>query len=78
MEFEKEMAKPIKEQLKKAFEQEEEDYDVWYACDGCFQPIKEGKFRYDCEVCPNFTLCKTCFSKNKKHLHTFKKEMTKY
>lgn len=47
--------------------------DIWWACDGCMQPIKAGKFRFDCKLCENFTFCKECFMKNESHVHPFKK-----
>lgn len=62
--------------VKKALKQEaaEGNYDVWWACDNCFKPIKPGKYRFDCKICDNFTLCKQCFSDNETHAHEFKKE----
>ena len=51
----------------------EQGYDTWYCCDGCFQPIKPGKHRFDCKTCDNFTFCKTCFKANETHAHEFKK-----
>jgi protein KRI1 len=48
-----------KREVKQAFKEleQEDDYDVWYACDGCMNAIKPGKFRFDCKVCDNFTFC---------------------
>lgn len=53
--------------------EEEQGYQTWYACDGCFKAIPSGKYRFDCEVCDNFTFCEKCFKNNTKHLHKFKK-----
>lgn len=65
-----------KTEVKQAFKQleEEGDYDIWYACDGCIKPIKPGKFRFDCKICDNFTFCQTCFRNNETHVHPFKKK----
>lgn len=65
-----------KREVKQAFKQleQEGDYDIWYACDGCIKPIKPGKFRFDCKVCDNFTFCQKCFRDNENHAHPFKKK----
>lgn len=64
-----------KREVKQAFKdlEEEGEYDVWYACDGCMLDIKPGKFRFDCKVCDNFTFCQKCFRSNETHVHPFKK-----
>ena len=48
-----------KREVKQAFKdlEQEENYDVWYSCDGCYKAVKPGKFRFDCRVCDNFTFC---------------------
>lgn len=60
-EITEEQAKHLKKkrEVKKAFKQleEEDNFDVWYSCDGCMSAIKPGKFRFDCKVCDNFTFC---------------------
>jgi len=45
---------------------------LWWLCDECEKPIKEGKNRYDCVVCDNFTLCGTC-KKEIGHNHKLRK-----
>jgi protein KRI1 len=32
----------------------------WWMCDGCGNGIMEGKWRFDCIECENFTLCDVC------------------
>jgi protein KRI1 len=41
-----------KREVKQVFKdlEQEDNYDVWYACDGCFQPIKPGKFMFECKI----------------------------
>lgn len=36
---------------------------TWWICDGCDEGIKENCWRFDCQECPNYTLCETCRSK---------------
>ena len=47
--------------------------DIWWACDGCFKPIKPGKYHFDCTEWPNFSFCEPCFERNESHAHVFKK-----
>ena len=56
---------------------QEDQEDVWWACDGCFKAIKPGKYHFDCTTCPNFTYCEKCFEKNESHTHIFKKKKVK-
>ncbi|CDW72271.1 zz domain protein [Stylonychia lemnae] len=75
--YEQELAKSVKKQVKdkkKIVEEDLEDvqdYDTWYACDGCNKAIDAGEFRFDCNTCDNFTFCEKCYKKNKTHLHKF-------
>jgi hypothetical protein len=64
-----------KREVKQAFKdlEQEGNYDIWYACDGCMKDIKPGKFRFDCKICDNFTFCQKCFRINDTHVHPFKK-----
>lgn len=57
------------------------DDDQWWVCDGnlfmitvleCRGPINEGKMKFDCVVCDNFTLCKPCL-RAVNHGHQMKK-----
>lgn len=51
-----------------------DNYDTWYACDGCNRAIDAGEFRFDCTTCENFSFCDKCYKKNKTHLHKFTRE----
>ena len=77
--YELELAKSIKKQVKNKKKQEEEeptveDYDTWYCCDGCNLPIDGGEFRFDCTTCENFSFCEKCYKRNKTHLHKFTRQ----
>jgi len=56
---------------------ENNEEDIWWSCDGCFKPIKPGKFWFDCKECENFTFCEPCFIENETHAHTFNKKKVK-
>ena len=47
---------------------------LWFYCDECKKPLKEGKIKYECKTCDNYTLCKKCFKK-KGHEHQMKKDI---
>eukprot|EP00931_Biecheleriopsis_adriatica_P084188 TRINITY_DN5792_c0_g1_i2.p1 TRINITY_DN5792_c0_g1~~TRINITY_DN5792_c0_g1_i2.p1 ORF type:complete len:737 (+),score=280.64 TRINITY_DN5792_c0_g1_i2:62-2272(+) len=51
-------------------EEEEHDPELWFLCDGCQKPIPGGKWRYDCTVRENYTLCAKCF-RIRRHPHKF-------
>ena len=36
---------------------------TWWCCDGCSNGILENHWRFDCQECPNFTLCEGCRGK---------------
>lgn len=79
--YERELAKPIKKQVEKKLEQQEgesNDFETWFACDGCQKPIEGGEFRYDCSTCDNFCFCERCFKKNKDHFHKFNRQKVPY
>ena len=37
--------------------------ELWFYCDSCKKPLKEGKVKYECKTCEDYTLCKICFKK---------------
>lgn len=49
-----------------------DDEEVWWQCDGCLKEILPGKKKFDCTVCENFTLCKSC-CRNTDHEHPLEK-----
>ena len=54
---------------------EENDNDeLWFYCDSCKKPLKEGKIKYECKTCEDYTLCKKCY-KSKGHEHQMKKDI---
>ena len=62
-------------------EEEEENNDegnnedeLWFYCDSCKKPLKEGKIKYECKTCEDYTLCKKCFKKIG-HEHQMKKDI---
>ena len=62
-------------------EKEEEDNndennenELWFYCDSCKKPLKEGKIKYECKTCEDYTLCKKCYKKMG-HEHQMKKDI---
>ena len=53
---------------------EENENNLWFYCDECKKPLKEGKIKYECKTCEDYTLCKKCFKK-KNHEHQMKKDI---
>ncbi|OII72784.1 uncharacterized protein cubi_03654 [Cryptosporidium ubiquitum] len=49
-----------------------EDNYEWWQCDGCLKEILPNKKKFDCTVCENFTLCKSC-CRNTDHEHPLEK-----
>ena len=47
---------------------------LWFYCDECKKPLKEGKIKYECKTCEDYTLCKKCYKK-KGHEHQMKKDI---
>ena len=47
---------------------------LWFYCDECKKALKEGKIKYECKTCEDYTLCKKCFKK-KGHEHQMKKDI---
>ena len=47
-------------------------HSLWFYCDICAKGIKPLKFRFECEQCPDFTICKRCKT-SQKHAHKLKK-----
>ena len=47
-------------------------HSLWFYCDICTKGIKPLKFRFECEQCPDFTICKKCKG-SQKHAHKLKK-----
>ena len=50
-----------------------EGYEMWFVCDECMLPIKEGHYRFDCQQCDNFSFCEKCYRRNTTHTHKFTK-----
>ncbi|CAD8141501.1 unnamed protein product [Paramecium pentaurelia] len=51
----------------------EEDVTIWWFCDACKQTIEPNHFRWDCQICEDYTLCENC---NKEHpQHKLKKSL---
>jgi protein KRI1 len=55
------------------YEAGEDEENQWFYCDECKNAIKEGKIKYECETCEDYTLCKDCF-KSINHSHKMKKD----
>jgi protein KRI1 len=59
-----------------AFDKNDNEIDnennEWFYCDECLKAIKENKIKYECDVCEDYTLCKSCFT-SKNHQHQMKK-----
>ena len=36
---------------------------LWFYCDECKKALKEGKIKYECKTCEDYTLCKKCFKR---------------
>jgi len=51
-----------------------EESQLWFYCDECKKALKEGKIKYECKKCEDYTLCKKCFKK-KGHEHQMKKDI---
>ena len=55
-------------------EYENNEDELWFYCDSCKKPLKEGKIKYECKTCEDYTLCKKCFKKIG-HEHQMKKDI---
>ncbi|CAD8059236.1 unnamed protein product [Paramecium sonneborni] len=59
--------------MKKNLNQEEmdalqdEDVTIWWFCDVCKQTIQPNNFRWDCQVCEDYTLCENCIQQHSQH-----------
>ena len=53
---------------------ENNESQLWFYCDECKKALKEGKIKYECKTCEDYTLCKKCFKK-KGHEHQMKKDI---
>lgn len=53
-------------------EENREDDEEWWQCDGCLKEILPNKKKFDCTVCENFTLCKSC-CRSTEHEHPLEK-----
>ncbi|KAH7648012.1 hypothetical protein FG379_000795 [Cryptosporidium bovis] len=49
-----------------------EDHEEWWQCDVCLKEIQPNKKKFDCTVCENYTLCKSC-CRNVEHEHPLAK-----
>ncbi|KAL4456193.1 hypothetical protein ABPG74_014154 [Tetrahymena malaccensis] len=47
---------------------------LWWYCDNCKKGIQPGQFRFDCQECPDYTLCKIC-NEGQFHDHPLKKQI---
>ena len=70
-EFEKKEEKDLNEEEEE--ENEDKENNLWFYCDNCKKPLKEGKIKYECKTCEDYTLCKQCF-KTINHTHQMKKD----
>ena len=57
-----------------ADDNENNENELWFYCDSCKKPLKEGKIKYECKTCEDYTLCKKCFKKIG-HEHQMKKDI---
>ena len=48
--------------------------ELWFYCDSCKKSLKEGKIKYECKTCQDYTLGKKCFKKIV-HEHQMKKDI---
>ena len=55
-------------------ENENNEDELWFYCDSCKKPLKEGKIKYECKTCEDYILCKKCFKKIR-HEHQMKKDI---
>ena len=55
-------------------EENNNESQLWFYCDECKKALKEGKIKYECKTCEDYTLCKKCFKK-KGHEHQMKKDI---
>ncbi len=53
---------------------ENNENELWFYCDSCKKPLKEGKIKYECKTCEDYTLCKKCYKKMG-HEHQMKKDI---
>ncbi|KAH8738724.1 hypothetical protein FG386_000515 [Cryptosporidium ryanae] len=49
-----------------------ENEEEWWQCDVCLKEILPNKKKFDCTVCENYTLCKSC-CRNSEHEHPLTK-----
>ena len=56
------------------YEDDNNENELWFYCDSCKKPLKEGKIKYECKTCEDYTLCKKCFKKMG-HEHQMKKDI---
>ena len=54
--------------------EEDNENQLWFYCDSCKKPLKEGKIKYECKTCEDYTLCKKCYKKIG-HEHSMKKDI---
>ena len=54
--------------------EENDENELWFYCDSCKKPLKEGKIKYECKTCEDYTLCKKCYKKIG-HEHKMKKDI---
>lgn len=54
-----------------AADEDEENRIFWY-CDNCKRGIQPKEVRFDCQICPDYTLCRKC-NDAKIHNHRMKK-----
>ncbi|KAJ1606368.1 zz domain-containing protein [Cryptosporidium canis] len=62
----------LKRETKPKVEESVDDDEEWWQCDGCMKEILPNKKKFDCTVCENYTLCKSC-CRNTDHEHPLEK-----
>ena len=56
------------------YDNNKNENELWFYCDSCKKPLKEGKIKYECKTCEDYTLCKKCYKKIG-HEHLMKKDI---
>lgn len=62
------------ENKEQGYDDDQSEDNEWFYCDECKQVINEKKIKYDCKICEDYCLCKSCF-KTINHPHQMKKNI---
>ncbi|KAM3133973.1 hypothetical protein pb186bvf_013939 [Paramecium bursaria] len=46
---------------------QDEEVNIWWFCDYCKNGIDPGSYRWDCQICDDYTLCENCQSFHQQH-----------